>query len=63
MQRIIRIKNVIPRWARNLNSNPLSFKPENILFVPFMSKKHDVTPWKNAKIGQNIKFPKSDENS
>jgi len=38
----------------------LAIKPKNILIFPFFAKKHDTAPEKNAKIGQQINFPKSD---
>jgi len=54
---IVGMRNVISCSSRGLISNPLAFKPENVTFFPFFAKNQDVTPPKNAKIGQKINFP------
>jgi len=48
--------NVIPRSSRDLISNPLAFKSENVKFFPFFAKNHDVTFYKKYENWSKNKF-------
>jgi len=50
------MRNAIPRWTRSLISNPLAFKPEIFLFLPFFAKTDDVTPYKKCDNWPKNKF-------